>query len=664
MRIFLIAIITILGNFSIVAQTGGSYNVSGGDSSCLVIANRSQLLALRLSNSLDVGCHYRLTDYANGRLVAGTIITLHADSNSEFSENVTVNTTYDNEGWSGIYDIDRNLVLELKDNRGNIARGFNGTEVANFDWGNSFITNVLLDNSTWTTTYGASRTVTNCEIKEGSVLTTTSQTGGTISRLNLIGASTLTTATANVSITGCTIDRSSVVNLTSFTAGSNMQNYTLYNATINFSNSTSGVTLQIVRITNSTFNHTGVTTGTITGTNLIMENACSINHNNGAGNLSLNRVNMLGQAQINHTSGTISLTNYVLENNGNVVQNTGTTGVINLSDGILTGNGFVQNLGDYTINGTRFSAYENSTFSTQILAVGTATLTGTSLYNASSISITSASTAGNVSITGTNMKGASNINKNGTGLLTISNSEFNSNGRILFSSVRGLSCTRVSVSNLATIQSTATAGAGVTDGVTDVSLNSRATLTHNATGALGNNFSQCSATGLSGALTIGGTSTANTIQRGIANGATIQMSGNVTNTVNIAIAENVGNINVQNMTVTKTMNYLTSRNNGSINITNPTGAGSISFIFSENGSNITISGTAGTSSYLYARNQGAIAHNGGNSTNITKDMVGTITTGNFTHSNLYMISPTSITLTANNANRATYLGVVSSVPLF
>jgi len=37
-----------------------------------------------------------------------------------------INTTYDNEGWRGIYDIDRSLVLELQDNRNNIARGFNG----------------------------------------------------------------------------------------------------------------------------------------------------------------------------------------------------------------------------------------------------------------------------------------------------------------------------------------------------------------------------------------------------------------------------------------------------------------------------------------------------------------------------------------------------------
>lgn len=651
-------------SLNVGAQTSGSYNVAGGDSSCLVIGTRAQLLSLRLSNSLDVGCHYRLTDYVNGRLVAGTFITLHADTQNEFSENVTVNTTYDNEGWAGVYDIDRNLVMELKDNRGNFARGYNGNEVANFDWGNSFITNVLIDNSTWTTTYGASRTVTNCEIKEGSTLTTTSQTGGTISRLKLIGASVLTTTTANVSVTGCTFDRSSSIDLTSFTAGSTLLNYTTYNTTINYSNSTSGVTLQIVTASNSTINHTGVTTGTITGTNLIIENASTINHNNGAGNLSLNRVNMIGQAQINQTFGTISLSSYTIQNNGQLIQNNGGAGVINLADGIISGGASIQNNGGYIINGTRFSAYDNSIFSTTLASVGTAILTGTSLYNASSINITASSTAGNVSITGSSIKSASTISKNGTGALTVSNSEFNSNSRIIFNSVRGLNCTRVSVSNLATIQSTATTGAGVTDGVTDVSLNARATLTHSGAGALGNNFSQCSATGLSGALTIAGLSTANTIQRGIANDATIQMSDNSTNTIDIALAENVGNINVQNMTVTKSMTYLTSRNNGSINITNPTGAGAISFIYSENGSNIIISGTAGVSSYLYARNQGAIAQNGGSATNVTKDMVGTITTGAFTHSNLYMISPTSITLTANNANRATYLGVVSSVPLF
>lgn len=112
-----------------VAQsgTGGGYVVStGGDSSCIISGTRAQLLALRASNSLDRGCSYLLTDHLQGRLVVGTTILLSAISINEFSENVSINTTYDNEGWRGIYDIDRSLVLELQDNRNNIARGFNG----------------------------------------------------------------------------------------------------------------------------------------------------------------------------------------------------------------------------------------------------------------------------------------------------------------------------------------------------------------------------------------------------------------------------------------------------------------------------------------------------------------------------------------------------------
>ena len=91
---------------------------------------RAALLTLRATGQLRTECPYIITDHVQNRLVAGTTITMRAVAANELSEQVEVNTTYDNEAWAGIYDIDRALVLELTDNRGNVAKGFNGTEVA------------------------------------------------------------------------------------------------------------------------------------------------------------------------------------------------------------------------------------------------------------------------------------------------------------------------------------------------------------------------------------------------------------------------------------------------------------------------------------------------------------------------------------------------------
>lgn len=123
-------------------NTIGAYTDSSGEG-CVITGTRAELLALRNAGLLQPSCHYILTDHVQGRLVAGTTIELHAVAADEFSENVMVNTTYDNEAWRGIFDIDRGLVLELQDNRNNIARGINGTEVTNFDWGNTSYTNVI-----------------------------------------------------------------------------------------------------------------------------------------------------------------------------------------------------------------------------------------------------------------------------------------------------------------------------------------------------------------------------------------------------------------------------------------------------------------------------------------------------------------------------------------
>lgn len=233
--------------FLATAQTLTTTSISGGGGdgdNCVVTDTRTNLINLRNTNGLIVGCHYVLTDHVQGRLVAGTTITLHADSPNEFSENVSVNTTYDNEGWGGIYDIDRALVLELTDNRNNICRGINGTEVTNFDWGNINYTNCLVDNATWNTTIGQTRTCTNVKVTGSSILTNLTQTGGTLLNIDLKGQSQLILTSANISLRSFELDNQSTFQATNYTAGNLLSFYKLNASSINISSSSSALSVK------------------------------------------------------------------------------------------------------------------------------------------------------------------------------------------------------------------------------------------------------------------------------------------------------------------------------------------------------------------------------------------------------------------------------------
>jgi hypothetical protein len=85
--------------------------------------------------------------------------------------------------------------------------------------------------------------------------------------------------------------------------------------------------------------------------------------------------------------------------------------------------------------------------------------------------------------------------------------------------------------------------------------------------------------------------------------------------------------------------------------------GTVQGLSSIDGARINVSGTAGAGNGIYAKERGTVTFNGGGVTNISKQMVGVLTTGNFTHNNVVVINPINVTLTANNANRASYLGV-------
>jgi hypothetical protein len=123
-----------------------------------------------------------------------------------------------------------------------------------------------------------------------------------------------------------------------------------------------------------------------------------------------------------------------------------------------------------------------------------------------------------------------------------------------------------------------------------------------------------------------------------------------------------GTCTLTGVAVAKPLTYCRTEN-ATIAITNPTVAGAITRVNVRAGGAVNISGTAGTVNVVDC-STGVVAINGGAShLNITKTMGGTLTTGNFTTSNVSHHSSTSKTMTANNTNRADYIGLVSTAPI-
>lgn len=100
--------------------------------------SRAALLALRNSNSLVVGCKYKVTDYNRGALGAAEI-TLTATDVNVLSNGVHVKTAFDTSAWIGFYRIETHRLFGLLDNRGNAVSGQAGDEVDRFPWGQASV---------------------------------------------------------------------------------------------------------------------------------------------------------------------------------------------------------------------------------------------------------------------------------------------------------------------------------------------------------------------------------------------------------------------------------------------------------------------------------------------------------------------------------------------
>lgn len=272
---------------------------------------RAALLTLRTANQLIPWRDYEITDHAQGRLVAWTTVTLLATSVNELSHDARVNTTYDNTSRFWLYDIDTALVYELTDNRGNVAKWLNWTEVANFDWWNAAYTDVVVDNATLTVTIGNTRPISRVTVSEAAVLNLTGFLG-TLNDFEVKKSANVNFTNANGTWRLSRVRDWGSFNASGYTGGwDNYYNEIDLASTINFSNSSSQVVFRQNHILSSTITHSWVSTWWLTFTLNQIRN-WTITHAVWAWQLTVSN-NEIIIWWVNHqTSGTVSLSNNII----------------------------------------------------------------------------------------------------------------------------------------------------------------------------------------------------------------------------------------------------------------------------------------------------------------------------------------------------------------
>lgn len=696
------------------------------ENSCTIVDTRANLISLRNAGGLTVGCHYVLTDHVQGRLVAGTTITLHADSANEFSENVTVNTTYDNEGWRGIYDADRALVLELQDNRGNIARGINGTEVSNFDWGNTSYTNVVVDNATLTANIGNTAPKQNITVSETATLNLTGFIGN-INNFEVKKSANVNFTNANGTWRLTRIWDGGSFNASGYTGGGDNYYNTIWGASnINISNTTQGVTLRQNDIQNSTITNSGVTTagatfnlnnsklqaatisrpatvnGSFTANNYVSQTGVTI-HNTGTMNLAT--CQNLGSTIQQGTDLTASMTlnQCIIEQASNVTNQAGTMSMTYTNVKLATVNNVAGSLGTTTVN------YTDVTGSSQVIRQATATV--------------------GMTITYSKVENSSNIIQSGGATMTIARAIMLDNGLIQADagSAGTLTITSITIEGDSVIRKFATSTAGTLQVTGGGRLQSSSVIYEQGTGNL--TVSQPDFTGSSGIirsagnrgysftrLYMSGVGRANLTGTGavtdVHNEFEIRYGGNYNNSSAGAIAHTVNYTEVTGLSGVLTFGATSSGHNlnrikiydgtanfkssnastcqlwrvsdaGVITVTNNVAGDVFNYIDVSNQSNVTIdktgasnisvlqvinngtynmTGTAGAVSKVLVE-QGTLNHSGGTLTNVSKKMTSTFTVTAGTQNNVHHWNTANKTTAVNNTNRVDYLGVVSSVPI-
>lgn len=612
---------------------------------CPAPMTRAALLALRASAGLSKDCDYVVTDHVQGRLVAGTAIHVQAVDASTLAMRVEVKTTYDNVAWSGIYDIDRALVLELTDNRGNVAKGLNGGEVSNFDWGNSAYTGCRVENATWTVTYGNTAQMLRIAVWNGATFNTTGFSGS-MQDNRIHTAANVNFTNANGSWRYQEWWGGGSFNATGYTGGGDNY-YNEWNiSTVNLSGLTGAALLRNNEVVNSSITATGASAFQIRNANLT---GMGINRPATGGPFAANQLSCREAGNITHSgagafnatgsqvNGTISLTS---------------TGPITFNYCRSEQSASVSNAGSGSLSMTRTTL--DGASSNVTLDAGSSkavTVNDCNLYSSGLIRVIGAVGGGALSVTTSRVASSSFIYARHTGALSITQSDLTgSSGIDAQSGDRSYTITRANMR--AVSRSTLTGTGAVTDSINDLDMGESATLAISCSGPA-NSLNYCLIHGLSGQIGLTGTTGSQNVNRLKAYDGLITFKDCTVNTgAALLTASDAGSIVMSGITAAKSVQYLSARTAGVITINNSTGGGTITNVEAVTGGSYVVSGAAaGASGVLVQR--GTLAHNGGTLTSALKAGTGTLTTGNFNHTNIAAFLNASVTLTAANTNRQT-----------
>lgn len=688
---------------------------------------RAQLITLRNASQLRQSQHYLVTDHVQGRLVAGTTILVHATADNEISENATVNTTYDNESWFGIYDADLAIVRQLIDNRNNTAKGFFGVEVANFDWGNTAYRDNVVDSATLTVTYGATALISNNTFEKASVTNLTGFTGGFNNNL-------VSTA-ANVNLTNANgtwrLSRfldGGTFNASGYTGGGDNYYNTIWGAsTINFSNTTSQIVFRQNEIHASTVNNTAVTSGTFTF-NINRLQSATVTHSNSAGNFASTNGIFEAGTSINHSTGIMTLAS-VTNSGSTIQQGTNALATMNLSSVTVSEGSNVTNQSGTNLSMTSTVVEQVTTVNNMAGSAGSMVINYSTLGKASNIVKSSTATA-DLNISYSTIKESTTINQAGGAAISITRVEAINNSNITAQNGSGgaLNVTDVFLQGQASITKLASSTAGTLAINGGTRIQSSSFIQTNGIGNI--SISQSTFEGASGVNITSGDRNYNIIRNSCINIGRLNFSGTgaaITDGIDRVSIKNNGSLNIScsgaaNSLLFSTIDGLSASivlsgttggksidrvkcfdgslvvpNNpnaaafvlfnisdaGIVTINNQVVGENIQYVYVSNGSSLTINKTgAGIIQYIQVLNngtcnilgtttsvikalieQGALVFNGGSANNISKKMQSTFTVNGGAQTSISHWTTINKATISNNNARVDYLGVVSTVPI-
>lgn len=600
---------------------------------CPAPMTRAALIALRNAGDLSKDCDYVITDHVQGRLVAGTTIHLQAVDANTLSENVSVKTTYDNEAWQGLYNIDTGIVFYLADNFGNRVRGTQ--DVTAFDWGNPSYLRNTINGSSITYTYGNTATVQYLNATNATI----NLTGytGTIDHMDVVG-STVTLTGSALKFFRCNFAYGTNANLTGMTDTGTLSRWVFNSSAIDFRNSTTVIsTLSNVRTNNITWNMANVTGGAFVGLGLDISSS-TLNFTDGIGTFTVsNNSTIESGAIINFSAGNLTITRTTVAS-GSTIQ----VGGSNTS--VLFSSSHVKSC-TLTNNGAGLLQFINADVSSSALlnvAAGSScalTFRNTRLSDSSDITI-AATAIGNA--------------------ITFNNCTIGANQFISVTGTRSLTAND-SIMNSSTL--TLSGSGAATDTINKLTMSSDANITLSNSGDA-NMINTMTIFGEFSTFSVSGTSGSGIYNRmALLYGRYIETNVPTAKSVIVARIENTGVINMLNVPAGYQLLNVTIRQNAVLNI-NKTAVGNSQYINITRGT-LNITGMAGTVDEVLIETDGTgiVNINGGIVNGLSKKMSGTLTISGGTQNNIHHWTNVSKTTSANNTNAVDYLGVVSSVPI-